>query len=150
MMTTKLGRKAKNSLREKRRANPTSNASADETAPELACLGSDASLSSAASNGAATNGRPYSFFDPDQANGPGPPPRDEGVSSVDGSGSQDWDTASVATARAGNHAAADESLPAMPPLISETEQEVEVKYEEGASELFMLVEDAKWDDVVDR
>mmetsp|Transcript_32177 Transcript_32177/g.76915 ORF Transcript_32177/g.76915 Transcript_32177/m.76915 type:complete len:542 (+) Transcript_32177:211-1836(+) len=158
MSTTKLGQKAKNSLREKRRANPLAsrsfdgNASAvsDEKAPDLACLESDASFSSAASNGGATNGRSYSFFDPEQNNTPGSPTRDEVVSPVEGSGSQDGDAASVATARAGNHATAAASLPAMPPLISETEQEVEVKYEEGGSELFMLVEDAKWDDVVDR
>ena len=167
-MTTKLGQKAKNSLREKRRANPTptnkssydggtSAVVADETAPELACLESEEASSSSSGGGANGSGRVYSFFDPEQANKPGSPPRDDGVSPVEaeGSGSQDGDTASVATARAGNHAtagasAASPAIPPMPPLVSVEEQEQEVKYEEGASELFMLVEDAKWDDVVDR
>ena len=30
------------------------------------------------------------------------------------------------------------------------QEEKEVRYEEGASELFMLVEDARWDEVCDR
>ena len=57
---------------------------------------------------------------------------------------------SAATERIGNHkpSALDTSM--VRPSYVGIIEEREVKYEEGATDLFMMVEDAKWEDVCDR
>ena len=74
------------------------------------------------------------------------------VTNVGGGGGDD---ASVATSRIRNH----NSNSAMTPTSSaraylasviDTHCPMEVKYEDGATELFMLVEDANWEEVCTR
>jgi len=61
---------------------------------------------------------------------------------------------SAATERIGNHkppSSSDTSTNNVLPLSSAfIMEEREAKYEEGATDLFMLVEDTKWEDVCDR
>lgn len=133
--TSKLGAKAANSLREKRRVS-SKNQSQDEV--EVVEVDTEAHEN---------NGSPpkvYSFFDP------------AGVNKRNNSHDQSADNnaASTATERIGNHKSlSQDSSNSGRPFISYVviEEEVkEVKYEDGATDLFMLVEDAKWEEVCDR
>lgn len=191
--TTKLGAKAANSLREKRRVsnNNTGNIARaqsgdlnsdgiynphDEHAADILEVSMcESHASSTASNPNRTN--VYSFFDPADIRKPptsplsnsgrmrAAPPHDEAshnssnneVSSTAGGGDD-------AASRGSHGSAATERIANHKPLISASAaasvvrpssstwvvEEREVKYEEGATELFMLVEDAKWEDVCDR
>lgn len=136
--------------------------------------------SSNASGGGGSGGRSnvYSFFDPAEirrpptspvtANGVGSPPSGgRAASRQQQAQPQDESDAasrgshgSAATERIGNHrppagvsvrttsAGSSAVRPSSSAwIVDETR---EVKYEEGATELFMLVEDAKWEEVCDR
>ena len=140
--TSKLGAKAANSLREKRRVS-SKNQSQDEV--EVVEVDTEAHEN---------NGSPpkvYSFFDPADVNKRN---NSHDQSADNNSGAFIDDAASTATERIGNHKSlSQDSSNSARPFISSVvieEEAKEVKYEDGATDLFMLVEDAKWEEVCDR
>lgn len=189
MSTTKLGAKAANNLREKRRVgarpqsdmsgndmstsyNDTSTSTDDAHASDIL----EVSMTESQASGTSNRSNVYSFFDPaDIRKPPTSPvsatntrmrvqPFDEPLHSTealssgggDDTASRTGSVGSAATERIGNH----KSSASVPPSLAASAvrpssstlimEEREVKYEEGATELFMLVEDAKWEEVCDR
>ena len=184
---TKLGAKAANSLREKRRVSSnhtrsSSNSSGsnqvvnnnyieDETSNILEGSTNDSQTGSTASSASRSN--VYSFFDPADIRKPPTSPvsithkRTTSSSSssnkmrISQAHEASFDDAasvrshgSAATERIGNHkppSSSDTSTNNVLPLSDAfIMEEREAKYEEGATDLFMLVEDTKWGDVCDR
>jgi len=185
---TKLGAKAANSLREKRRVSSnhtrsSSNSSSsnqvvninieDETSNILEGSTNDSQTGSTVSSSSASRSNVYSFFDPADIRKPPTSPvsithkRTTSSSSssnkmrISQAHEASFDDAasvrshgSAATERIGNHkppSSSDTSTNNVLPLSSAfIMEEREAKYEEGATDLFMLVEDTKWEDVCDR
>ena len=185
--TTKLGAKAANSLREKRRvssnhtrsssngsgSNQVNNNNIEETSNILEGSTNDSQTGSTVSSSSGSRSNVYSFFDPADIRKPPTSPvsishkrttssssssNKMHISQAHEAASFD-DAASVrshgsaATERIGNHkppssdTSTNNELPLSSAFIME---EREAKYEEGATDLFMLVEDTKWEDVCDR
>ena len=183
---TKLGAKAANSLREKRRISSnnhtrsSSNSSGsnqvnnnnfeDETSNILEGSTNDSQTGSTVSSSSAGRSNVYSFFDPADIRKPPTSPVSISHKRTTSSSSSSNkmrisqaheasfdDAASVrshgsaATERIGNQKPpSDTSTNNVLPLSSFIMEEREAKYEEGATDLFMLVEDTKWEDVCDR
>ena len=167
---TKLGALAASNLRSKRRSNNTRrssepdgrgsdvNVSIDTEAGDILEVSLDeGSEGSGGSGDAPGQQRVYSFFDPKDIRRPPTSPASQPGKvhqSADEPGG--GDDASAATERIGNRkgagaAAAATAGNARPPSsLTIVAEEREARYEDGATELFMLVEEAKWEEVCDR
>mmetsp|Transcript_20217 Transcript_20217/g.43950 ORF Transcript_20217/g.43950 Transcript_20217/m.43950 type:complete len:567 (-) Transcript_20217:226-1926(-) len=199
---TKLGAKAANSLREKRRVSnntrpqneqSNNNVSYNNDIDNEAASGIlEVSMTESQASSTSNRSNVYSFFDPADIRKPPTSPLSMSNNSSNSgrnnmrvvqASAQSFDetnnnnneaswaggddaasrcsTGSAATERIGNHksSSSSSSVPAMngaassavrPSSSTWIMEEKEVKYEEGATELFMLVEDAKWEEVCDR
>ena len=167
---TKLGAKAANSLAKRRGGRDQNDTSCDSSnaannSTEIVLETEDALEVSMTDGGNTANrSNVYSFFDPADIRKPPTSPNsnnnnmkmrvqpyDEGNIDIDDAASR-GSHGSAATERIGNHRpsqAGGAMVGARPPSMI-IEEEREVKYEEGATDLFMLVEDTKWEDVCDR
>jgi len=186
---TKLGAKAANSLREKRRVgNSSASRSQNDQSNDLGYNGMDSaasdipevSIAESQTSSVSNRSNVYSFFDPADIRKPPPSPLlasggrshtntsmragqpllpDEASSAGGDDAASRGSHGSADTERIGNHKSASSSVivpgsgavSVVRPNSSDwIMDEREVKYDEGATELFMLVEDAKWEDVCDR